>query len=109
MVNANSKQLQTSGPADERKASKTAAPTAYPGLEKPVAAAPARTECSQPAAFTPGPASYQAGPMPTIDGPEFYLAAEIWAEDWPAAHNHELWNVGPDGTYSWRSQADGVF
>jgi hypothetical protein len=33
--------------------------------------------------------------QPTIDG-ALYLAAEIWAEGWPVAHNRELWKN--DGT-----------
>jgi hypothetical protein len=64
----------------------------FMGLEKPITAAPAATECGGPAAFTPGPA-YQAGPIPTIDG-ALLLAAEIlWPEIWPAAHNRELWGA----------------
>jgi hypothetical protein len=30
-------------------------------------------------------------------------------DEWAARHNHELWGAGPDGTYGWRDQADGVF
>jgi hypothetical protein len=30
-------------------------------------------------------------------------------DDWAARHNDELWLNGPDGTWSWRDQADGCF
>ena len=85
------------------------AKTILMGLEKPKAAAPAATECGVPAAFTPGPVYYRAGPIPTTDG-ALLLAMEIlWPEIWPAAHNHELWGARPDGTCdnAWRNDATG--
>jgi hypothetical protein len=30
-------------------------------------------------------------------------------DEWVARHNHELWEAGPDGIFSWRGQADGFF
>lgn len=45
---------------------------------------------------------------PTIDG-ALYPAAEIIWPEISAVHNRDLWGAGPDGTYAWRNQADGVF
>jgi hypothetical protein len=88
----------------------TGKPAASPisrGLEKPTTAAPAATECGEPAAFTPGPASYRAGPTPTIDGMAYLIAEILWPEAWPPAHNRDLWGAGPDGMYgnTWRNDA----
>ena len=84
---------------------KPLAGTILMGLEKAIATSPAATECGEPAAFNPGPASYQAGPIPTTDG-ALYLAAEIlWPEIWPAAHNREVWGCRSDK--AWRNDATG--
>lgn len=77
---------------------------------KPKAAVPVTNGGTSPGAALQGELTRSPIPIePTIDG-ALYLAAEIlWPEIWPAAHNRELWGAGPDGTYAWRSQADGTF
>jgi hypothetical protein len=88
-----------------------ASATIYRDAGKPDQAVPVTTECVLPSAFTSGEALTGPSPIPipTIDGAA-YLALEItWPEIWPAAHNREIWNAGPDGAYSWRNQADGFF
>jgi hypothetical protein len=63
-----------------------------------------------PAAAIQGELSGSPIPIePSVDG-ALYLAAEIiWPEIWPARSNLDLWGTGPDGTYAWRNQCDGVF
>jgi hypothetical protein len=76
---------------------------------KPVPAVPVTNTWAQPGAAASGGVTTPPFPIPTVDG-ALYLAAEtIWGETWPARHNHELWLVGPDGTYEWRNQCDGTF
>ena len=62
-------------------------------------------------AFTPkGEVTASPSPMPTIDGPEFFLAAEIiFGEAWAASHEQELSIAGFDGTLAWRDGPDGFF
>jgi hypothetical protein len=65
----------------------------FTGQEKPYVAAPAKTECGEPAAFARGPA-YQHGPLPipACDG-AMLLTDEIISGE----------------CQCWRNQADGVF
>lgn len=76
-------------------ASKT---TISPDLGKPDSAVPVKTECGEPAAFTPGPDSYRtAGPNPTTDGMAYLIADILGPEPWAAAHNRELWKNDASG------------
>ncbi len=81
--------------------------TIYRDAGKPNQAVLVTTECALPGAFTPGELTSSPIPIPTTDGAAYLALEIIWPEIWPAAHNHELWNTGPDGTYAWRDQADG--
>jgi hypothetical protein len=77
-------------------------------------ARPVSNECGEPTVLTQGPVPYRAiGPIPiesTIDG-GLYLAAEIWAEGWPAGF-HPAWllltirGYAPRGN-AWRNDATG--
>lgn len=81
----------------------------YRDTGKPETAVPVTNGCASPSAAIEGELPGSPIPIPTIDG-ALYLAAEIlFPEIWPAAHNRELWGAGPDGTFGWRNQADGVF
>lgn len=85
--------------------------TIYRDAGKPDQAVPVTNECASPGAFTPGEVltSSSPAPRPKIDG-NADLAGEIpWPELWPARHNQEIWSTGPDGSYAWRNQSDGLF
>jgi hypothetical protein len=74
-----------------------------------LAACSVTTECALPGAFTLGEVTASPVPIPAIEGAA-HLALEIaWLGFWPARHNHEIWQTGPDGICAWRNQADGVF
>jgi hypothetical protein len=82
----------------------------YRDTGKPDAAVPATNGCALPGAAHRGELTGSSLPIePTIDDGLHGAAETIWAEIWPAAHNEEIWGAGPDGTFAWRNQADGVY
>lgn len=73
----------------------------------PEASLPLTKGCTSPGAAIQGELTGSPIPIePTIDG-GLYLAAEIWAEGWPAAHDRDIWSAGADGTCgnAWRNDA----
>lgn len=66
-------------------------------------AAPFETECDPPGAHSLRGGS-PGSPLPSSDASES-LALEQWA----AQRDAELYQIGPDGTYSYRDQADRFF
>ena len=70
--------------------------TGYRGTGKPNKAVPVTNECSEPAAFTPGPDPYRASgpiPIPTTDEPLCLAAEVIYGETWAVRHNAEIWGA----------------
>lgn len=72
-------------------------------------AVPLTDGCTLPGAAIRGDVTASPIPVPTIDGALYLVAEIIWPEFWPAAHNHDLWRAGRDGTCQWRNQADGLY
>lgn len=85
----------------------TASITIYRDTGKQDDAVPVTTECALPGAFNPGEVTASPIPLPTIERTSCLGAETVWAETWPALHNCEIWQTGPDGTYAWRNDATG--
>jgi len=80
----------------------------YRDTGEPNRAVPVTTECALAGAFTTGEVTTSPTPIPTTYGAAAYPAVEtVWPEIWPALHNFEIWQTGPDGTYAWRNDATG--
>jgi hypothetical protein len=79
----------------------------YRDAGKPDQAVPVTSGYTSPGAAIPGDVPASPIPIPAVNG-ALYLAAEIvWPEFWPARHNHEIWQTGPDGTNTYRNDATG--
>lgn len=93
---------------------KSEEPSALPkpilrGAGKPHAAVPVTNGRTSAGAAILGDVTASPNPTRTTDGALNSAAEIMWPKISPAAHNRNLLEPGPDGTYAWRNQADGCF